>query len=53
MSNDAQGIAKVIPIEGGSNVLRLEDLVVTNGPDLYMYISQQIKVHQILWMWAG
>jgi hypothetical protein len=36
---DAQGIAKVIPIEGGGNVLRLEDLVVTNGPDLYVYLS--------------
>jgi hypothetical protein len=28
--HDAQGIAKVIPIEDGGNVLRLEDLVVTN-----------------------
>src|ERR671918_2619347 len=37
--HDAQGIAKVIPIEGGSNVLRLENLVVTNGPDLYVYLS--------------
>ena len=37
--HDAQGIAKVIPIESGSNVLRLEDLVVTNGPDLYVYLS--------------
>ena len=37
--HDAQGIAKVIPIEGGSNVLRLEDLVVTNGRDLYVYLS--------------
>jgi hypothetical protein len=36
---DAQGIAKVIPIEDGGNVLRLEDLVVTNGPDLYVYLS--------------
>ena len=44
--HDAQGIAKVIPIEGGGNVLRLEDLVVTNGP-IYMYISQQIRVYQI------
>jgi hypothetical protein len=33
--HDAQGIAKVIPIEDGGNVLRLEDLEVTNGPDLY------------------
>ncbi len=37
--HDAQGTAKVIPIEGGGNVLRLEDLVVTNGPDLYVYLS--------------
>jgi hypothetical protein len=37
--HDAQGIAKVIPTEDGNNVLRLEDLLVTNGPDL-MYISQ-------------
>jgi len=34
-----QGIAKVISIGGGANVLRLEDLVVTNGPDLYVYLS--------------
>ena len=37
--HNAQGIAKVIPIESGGSVLRLEDLVVTNGPDLYVYIS--------------
>ena len=37
--HDAQGIAKVIPVEGGGSVLRLEDLVVTNGPDLYVYLS--------------
>jgi len=42
--HDAQGIAKVIPIEGGSNVLRLEDLVVTNGPDLYVYLSMDKSV---------
>lgn len=29
----------MIPIEDGGNVLRLEDLVVTNGPDLYVYLS--------------
>jgi hypothetical protein len=37
--HDAQGIAKVIPVESGGNVLRLEDLVVTNGPDLYVYLA--------------
>jgi hypothetical protein len=44
--HDAQGIARVIPIEDGGYVLRLEDLVVTNGP-IYMYISQQIRVRRI------
>jgi hypothetical protein len=37
--HDAQGVAKVIPVDGGGDVLRLEDLVVTNGPDLYVYLS--------------
>jgi hypothetical protein len=37
--HDAQGIAKVIPIEGGGDILRLENLTVTNGPDLYVYLS--------------
>jgi hypothetical protein len=27
--HDAQGIAKVIPIKGGDNVLRLEEMVVS------------------------
>ncbi len=29
----------VFPIEGGGDILRLEDLIVTNGPDLYVYLS--------------
>jgi hypothetical protein len=37
--HDAMGIARVIPVGGGENVLRLEDLEVTNGPDLYVYLS--------------
>jgi hypothetical protein len=37
--HDAQDIAKFIPIESGGNVLRLKDLAVTNGPDLYVYLS--------------
>jgi hypothetical protein len=37
--HEAQGIAKVIPVESGGSILRLEDLVVTNGPDLYVYLS--------------
>ena len=30
---------KVVPLQGGSNVLRLENLHVTNGPDLYVYLA--------------
>jgi Electron transfer DM13 len=37
--HDAEGIAKVIPLQDGSNILRLENLQVTNGPDLYVYLS--------------
>ena len=37
--HDAEGIAKVIPLEDGSNILRLENLQVTNGPDLYVYLA--------------
>jgi hypothetical protein len=35
----AEGIAKVIPLRDGSNILRLEDLHATNGPDLYVYLA--------------
>jgi hypothetical protein len=37
--HDAEGTAKVIPLEDGTNILRLENLRVTNGPDLYVYLS--------------
>jgi hypothetical protein len=37
--HNAEGIAKVIPLEGGSYILRLENLHVTNGPDLYVYLA--------------
>ncbi len=37
--HDAQGIAKVLPLEGGSQILRLEDFRSTNGPDLYVYLA--------------
>jgi Electron transfer DM13 len=37
--NNAEGIAKVIPLQDGSNILRLENLHVTNEPDLYVYLS--------------
>ena len=37
--HNAEGTAKVIPIQDGSNILRLENIHVTNGPDLYVYLS--------------
>jgi len=37
--HNAEGIAKIIPLQGGTNILRLENLRVTNGPDLYVYLS--------------
>ena len=37
--HDAQGVARVLPLEGGSQILRLEDFRSTNGPDLYVYLA--------------
>ena len=37
--HNADGMAKVIPLQDGSNILRLENLRVTNGPDLYVYLA--------------
>ncbi len=37
--HDAQGDAYTIPLEDGSNVLRLENFESTNGPDLYVYLA--------------
>ena len=37
--HNAEGMAKVIPLQDGSNILRLENLQVTNGPDLYVYLA--------------
>lgn len=37
--HNAEGLAKIIPISNNDNILRLENLKVTNGPDLYVYLS--------------
>lgn len=37
--HNAEGTARVIPLQNDSNILRLEDLRITNGPDLYVYLS--------------
>lgn len=41
--HNAEGIAKIIPLQDGSNILRLENLHVTNGPDLYVYLATDIN----------
>ena len=37
--HDAQGVAKVLPLDDGSQILRLEEFRSTNGPDLYVYLA--------------
>jgi len=37
--HDAQGDTYTIPLEGGGNVLRLENFESTNGPDLFVYLA--------------
>jgi len=37
--HDAQGIALIVPLEDGKNLLRLEDFHSTNGPDLHVYLA--------------
>ena len=37
--HNAEGIAKLIQVGDGTNILRLENLKATNGPDLYVYLS--------------
>ncbi len=37
--HNASGTARVLHLQDGSAVLRLEDFKVTNGPDLFVYLS--------------
>lgn len=37
--HNAEGVARVLPQNDGSQILRLEDFYSTNGPDLYVYLS--------------
>jgi electron transfer DM13 len=37
--HNAEGVAKVVYLKDGNNVLRLEDLKATNGPDLHVYLA--------------
>jgi len=37
--HDVEGSSIVIPLEDGSQILRLENFESTNGPDLFVYLS--------------
>ena len=37
--HNAEGIAKIIRLEDNNNILRLEGLMATNGPDLHVYLA--------------
>ena len=37
--HNAEGVAKVIALDNGVSVLRLENFRATNGPDLYVYLA--------------
>ncbi|SRR6266498_1090090 len=37
--HNAEGISKVIRLDNGTEILRLENFKATNGPDLYAYLS--------------
>lgn len=47
--HNAEGIAKVISLQrDDNNILRLENLKVTNGPDLYVYLSTDKSAHDFI-----
>ena len=47
--HNAEGIAKVIPLQRDDiNILRLENLKVTNGPDLYVYLSTDKSAYDFI-----
>lgn len=46
--HDAEGVAKVLTLSDGKIFLRLENLKATNGPDLYVYLSTDKNVEDIV-----
>ncbi len=46
--HDAQGDVYTIPLEDGSNVLRLENFQSTNGPDLFVYLATDDKASEFI-----
>jgi hypothetical protein len=46
--HNAEGVAKVIPLDDGTSVMRLEDFKATNGPDLYVYLATDKSASDIV-----
>jgi hypothetical protein len=46
--HNAEGIAKVIALDDGTSVLRLENFKATNGPDLYVYLASDKSASDIV-----
>ena len=46
--HNAAGVAKVIALDDGSTVLRLENFKATNGPDLYVYLGTEKSASDIV-----
>lgn len=45
LDHDASGIAKLVRLADGSHLIRFEDLVVENGPDLRIYLTAAAADH--------
>ena len=46
--HNAEGIAKVVALNDGTSVLRLENFKSTNGPDLYVYLATDKSASDIV-----
>jgi hypothetical protein len=46
--HNAEGLAKVIQLDDGSMILRLENFKATNGPDLYVYLAADNSASDIV-----
>jgi hypothetical protein len=46
--HNAEGAAKVITLDDGTSLLRLENFKATNGPDLYVYLATDKSASDIV-----
>ena len=46
--HNVEGVVKVIALDDGTSVLRLENFKATNGPDLYVYLATDKSTSDIV-----